>query len=345
MPQADAIARLNAWFAARPPGGDNRVVVTGLEPLSGGAIQENWLASVEIEGGELSGQKHLVLRKNAAATIAASHGRAEEFLLLTLAHAGGVAVPRPVAFCSDEVVLGGPFAVMAKAEGVGFGPRIVKDQSLGGDREALGERLGRELARIHKLAPLDDAAFACLGPKPARPAQGEIDWIRAALDALNFHRPASEWALRWCERHQPDAPRIVLCHKDFRTGNYMVDGSGLTAILDWEFAAYGDPHMDIGWFTAKCWRFSRPDLEGGGVCSRAAFYRGYESESGVTIAHEAVLFWEVVAHLRWGVIALQQGERHSSGAEPSLALALTGRMIAELEWEALALTAPQRWRP
>lgn len=338
-----AIERLNAWFAARPPGGDNLIRVLSLKPLSGGAIQENLLAEVEITGGELAGATGLVLRKDAAATIAASHSREQEFLLLALAHAGGVTVPRPIAFCADPSVLGGPFAVMARAGGVGFGPRIVKDVSFGGDRESLGGRLGRELARIHRLAPADSAAFAFLGARPARPAQAEIDWLRSALDALGAHRPASEWALRWCETHQPQAPRLVLCHKDFRTGNYMVDQAGLTAILDWEFAGWGDPHMDIGWFTAKCWRFSRPDLEAGGIASRAAFYRGYSAEAGAAIDDEAVRFWEVMAHLRWGVIALQQGERHISGIERSLPLALTGRMIAELEWEALAMTETSQW--
>lgn len=339
--EAAAIDRLDAWLAGARPGG-SLIRVRSLKPLAGGAIQENWLAETECADGEFAGLGGLVLRKDARATIAASHGRAEEFRLLGLAHAGGVTVPRPVAFCTDPEVLGGPFAAMARVEGVGFGPGVVKDARLGGDREALGARLGRELALIHRLRPEGDD-FAFLGAPPARPAQHEIDWLRAGLDAMAALRPASEWALRWCERHQPEPPRVVLCHKDFRTGNYMVDAHGLTGILDWEFAGWGDPHMDLGWLTAKCWRFSRPDLEAGGVASREAFLGGYEAESGFAVDREAVLFWEVMAHLRWGVIALMQGERHNSGVERSLALALTGRMIAELEWEALKLTEPARW--
>ena len=38
-----------------------------------------------------------------------------------------------------------------------------------------------------------------------------------------------------------------------------------------------------------------------------------------------------MAHLRWAVIALEQGHRHVSGRELSLELALTGRMVPELE--------------
>jgi hypothetical protein len=45
-----------------------------------------------------------------------------------------------------------------------------------------------------------------------------------------------------------------------------------------------------------------------------------------------------MAHVRWAIIALQQAQRHLSGSEPSLELALTGRIVAELEHEIMALT-------
>ena len=69
----------------------------------------------------------------------------------------------------------------------------------------------------------------------------------------------------------------MLCHRDFRTGNYMLDigsrGATLTGILDWEFAGWGDPDEDIGWFCCKGWRFSRLDREAGGIAARAPFYQ------------------------------------------------------------------------
>jgi ATP:corrinoid adenosyltransferase len=48
-----------------------------------------------------------------------------------------------------------------------------------------------------------------------------------------------------------------------------------------------------------------------------------------------VLYWEVMAMLRWSVIALQQAQRHLSGEESSLELALTGRMLPEMEYDML----------
>ena len=48
-----------------------------------------------------------------------------------------------------------------------------------------------------------------------------------------------------------------------------------------------------------------------------------------------------MAHIRWAVIALQQGDRHDSGAERSLHLALTGRISDTLEYRLLQMTAPE----
>ncbi len=319
------------------------LTIEGMEPLSGGSIQENWMLRCAARGDEW----RFVLRKDAPATIASSRPRAQEFAIMSAAWKSGVRVPEPIALCRDAGVIGAPFAVMGLVEGVGLGPRVAKDLSLGGDREALAEDLGRELAKIHAVlrgtsgAPDGDLAF--LGTPDPKPATAEIKALRTTLDGIHAPRPAVEWGLRWAERHAPACAEPTLVHRDFRTGNYMIDAHGLTAILDWEFSGWGDPMEDIGWFCAECWRFGRIKLEAGGIASRAAFYRGYEAQSGRRIDAEAVRFWEIMAHLRWAVIALEQGYRHISGVEPSLELALTGRLTPELERSILRDTAPEHW--
>lgn len=330
---------LAAWIAKQAGAEDCKILE--VRPLSGGAIQENWLIRLELQEGAGSRQMDFVLRADAPSGVAVSHGRAEEFALLKAAREAGVSAPEPFWLASGEGPLGRPFYLMSKAEGVALGPKVVRDTRLGGDRRALAERLGRELAKIHSIEPpRTDLAF--LGEPPRDPARSFIEEYRAHLDKLGQPRPALEWALRWLERNLPPPPeRITLLHNDFRTGNYMLDEEGLTAILDWEFAGWGDPAADLGWFCAACWRFSRPDLEAGGIASREDFYRGYEAESGRSIDEARVRYWEVAAHVRWGVIAVQQGRRHWSGAEQSLELALTGRIAAELDLAALQMTAPE----
>jgi aminoglycoside phosphotransferase (APT) family kinase protein len=332
---------LTKWLAREF--GASAVDIRDIAPLSGGAIQENWRLHCVLAGGREAGERRYVLRKDARSTIAASRSRLQEFALVRAARDAGITVPQPVAACADAAILGAPFAIYEQVPGVGLGPKVVRDTSLGGDRAALTERLARELALIHKIAlPRADLDF--LGPPPADPARAAVQELRAYLDSTPFRRPGLEWGLRWAELHAPRPGEILLTHRDFRTGNYMLDERGLTAVLDWEFAAWGDPMADIGWFCARCWRFGRDDLEAGGIGERTRFYRAYEAAGGRRVDDARVRYWEIMAHLRWAAIALLQGWRHGAGAEPSLALALTGRIADELEYDVLRLTPPSQWK-
>ncbi len=333
------LERLAAWLAAALRARQATIERAGR--LSGGAIQENWSLDVVLDGGPRAGQLGLVLRTDAASGVAASHDRAHEFAILSAAHGAGVAVPEPLALEADGTVLGKPFYVMRRMAGTAAGHILTRDDKWRGDRAALVERLGEELAKLHSvMPPRSDLAFLSL-PDPS-PARAAIADYRGWLDRYDEPRPALEWGLSWLAARSPPLGELVLCHRDFRTGNYLADAeAGLTAILDWEFAGWGDPMEDVGWFCAKCWRFGQNDREAGGMASRVDFYRGYERVSGRRIDPAAVRYWEIMAHARWAVIALQQGWRHVSGAEPSLDLALTGRRAAELEYELLRLTAPE----
>jgi aminoglycoside phosphotransferase (APT) family kinase protein len=246
-------------------------------------------------------------------------------------------VPEPLWLCEDREVIGRPFFVMRRVAGTAAGHLLVKDGRDDADRKRLAERLGMELARIHTIRPpRPDLAF--LTQHDEAPALHAIGRFRRYLDAHHTPHPALEWGLRWLERNAPPRGAPVLCHRDFRTGNYMVDENGLTGILDWEFAGWGDPLEDIGWFCAKCWRFGAEDREAGGIGSREDFYRGYERVAGKPVDRAAVPYWEVMAHMNWAVIAIQQAERHVSGEEFSLLLALTGHIVPELEYEILTMT-------
>lgn len=335
LPHPVAAEALERFIASAA--GANGVHIETMRRLSGGAIQENWLVDAQAEGGRFDGRLALVLRTDAPSGVQASHGRAQEFALLEAAFTAGVRVPEPLWLCEDRAVLGRDFFVMRRIDGVTAAHRVVRDATLAVDRVRLATQLGEQLARIHSMS-LSDRRLVFLPISDDVPALHLIRRARAYLDVHPATHPALEWGCRWLERHARPTAMKVLCHRDFRTGNYMVDGNGLTGILDWEFAGASDPLEDIGWFCARCWRFGRDEREAGGIGEREDFYCGYESVAGQSIDRERVPYWEVMAHLNWAIIALQQAQRHASGEEVSLSLALTGAIVPELEWEILAAT-------
>lgn len=328
MTDFDAIAEFVKQLA-----GADKVAITGGERLTGGAIQENTALTITVEGGPRAGVYEVVLRREALAGVPVSLPLAQQFALIRAAHEAGVTVPEPLWLCDDTEVMGQPFYLMRRVAGEALGTRIVKDAP----HEALAERLASELAKIHTITPpREELDF--LDPVDESPA---LDWVarwRAYLDEEPEPHPILELGLRWLERHAPPLGEVVLCHHDFRTGNYMVANGELTGVLDWEFAGWSDPMEDIGWICARCWRFGSNQWEAGGIAARETFYRAYEAASGRTVDRDIIPYWEAMAHVRWAVIALQQTSRHLSGREPSLELALIGRRLPELEYEVLRLT-------
>jgi aminoglycoside phosphotransferase (APT) family kinase protein len=320
------------------------VEITALSPLRGGALQENWSLDARFSGGKLDGEQRLVLRTSAATGVAGGLTRDQEFTVQKAVFAAGVTVPEPLFASENPAVWVKPFFIMRRVDGIAAPDRITSDPTLDPVLPAIAERLGRELARIHTIRPAR-ADLAFLAPCADTGPIQQIARFRAYLDSHSTPRPVVEWGMRWLETHTPPPAAPVLCHRDFRTGNYLLDGGALTAILDWEFAGWGDPHEDIGWFCCKSWRFARLDREAGGIADRAPFYRGYQSESGRSIDEQRVRFWEVLASVRWAIIALQQSDRHMLGGERGLDLALTGRRPTECELEILMLLDREGYHP
>lgn len=331
---ADRLARLEDWMRAEAGAQSVRLIEEGR--LSGGAISLNLAVTLEITGGPLHGTHKSVLRTGSASGVSASLGKAEEARVLRAIHAaaGGEAVLAPlVLFIGEDAgLLGSPFYVMSRASGTAAGHIITKSAE---PRRQLARELGRQLGLIHRVRPgAEGLSFLSL-PDGSAALQAVSDyrtWLGSAAD----HDPVLAYGLRWLTVNAPAAGDLVLAHRDYRTGNYMIDGDGkLTAIIDWEFAGWSDPMEDLGWFCAASWRFARRDREAGGIADRGDLYAGYEETSGRKVDAGAVAYWEAAAYMRWACIAFQQGERHASGTEPSLELALTGRMVTDISLDLL----------
>ncbi len=330
MSETDSDPALSAWLAQQS--GAESVMLRAQRRLGGGAVQDNRLLDVTVNDGTMAGEQRWVLRSDARAPLAISASRKEEFALLERAWRHGVRVPEPLWMCEDERVLGRPFMIMRHVGGEAS-PRSLVRQAGDGALEGLVAALGAELARIHALPLSDDAEHA---PESVDVVAAQLADFRTRLARLTQPQPVLAWALRWLERHPPAPSRIVFAHNDFRTGNLLIDNGQLEAVLDWEFAGPNAAPADIGWFCAPCWRFGGPG-EAGGLGSIEAFLQGYEHAGGERPSRDQLDWWIILATLRWAVIALEQGARHDSGAQPDLELALTSHLLPGLELDLLRL--------
>src|SRR6185312_1087075 len=247
-------ASRGAFFAAVIARQRRRRKRTANEASEHGSHARRYGDGGDCDGGAWHGEHAWVLRADARSKVAASLTRAQEFAVLRVAHASGVIAPKPLFLCRDSSVLARDFFILERLPGIAAGHRLTREPALVPDPDALVHALGANLARLHAVRP-PRAELDALSPPPANPALAAVAGYRSCLDRLDDAYPALEFGLRWCERHAPATFDVALIHRDYRTGNYLVDAGRTSGVLDWEFAGWGDPREDLGWFTARCWRF------------------------------------------------------------------------------------------
>jgi aminoglycoside phosphotransferase (APT) family kinase protein len=309
--------------------------VSGLRRLAAGATQETWAFDAR-RGGRL---EPLILRRTAPGMERdSSDNRIAvdlEVQVLQVARAGGVPVPA-VAFALEPADELGQGFVMERIEGETIPRKLLRDPAYAGAREKLAAQCGAALARIHALDP------ARAPELPLAPVRAQLERQRRTLDRALTAQPVLELALRWLEERAPaDAlPRVV--HGDFRNGNLIVGPEGLRAVLDWEIAHRGDPAEDLGWFCANVWRFGASDKRAGGFGTLEQLLDGYVAAGGEAIALERVLWWEVLASLKWAAGCILMQLVFTSGADRSVERAAIGRRVSENDVDLLNLIAPRR---
>ena len=303
--------------------------IESLARLSGGASQETWRIKTDTI--------FLILRRappNATQRAAGSAGLANEAALLTLAHRHGLPVPQVHHVCTPEDGLGEGY-LTEDCPGETLGQRIARHTDFATTRTHLAYDCGYALACIHALPPA-----ACPPLRTAFAAE-ELAHYEAQHRAIGTPRPVFEVALRWLREHMPSAPGAsTLVHGDFRNGNLVVTPNGLSAILDWELAHFGDPMEDLGWISVNAWRFAQRHLPVGGFGTREQLFAGYEAAGG-TVDAPRVRYWEVLGTLKWGIICEGMGAAFSSGAERTIERAVIGRRASETEIDLLDLLVPR----
>lgn len=305
---------------------DGASSLTRLELLPGGASKESWAADLPTPRGTMA----LLVRRAGGGTIDSQTLTLEqEYRVVEAAYAEGVRVPRPYAYLPD--VAGRPAFVTERVPGETIGRRIILRPELAAARAALPSQMADELAKIHAIA----APHLPFLPE-ASPRAG-VARLERELDALDEPHPAIELGLAWLRAHAPTATTVVVSHGDFRVGNLVVGPSGLTHVLDWEFAHRSDPAEDLAWPCVRAWRFGADRLRLGGVGDVEPYLERYRTATDIAISLEAMRFWELFGNARWAIGALTQARRHLRGEERSVELAVLGRIAAETELELLEL--------
>ena len=304
----------------RPILGDD-VVVENLHTLTGGASRTTY----SFDAVTAAQRRRLILRSAPVDNRFA--GMELEAAVQEAAAEAGAPVPHIVVASNSIAALGNPFLICDEVAGETIVRRIQRSLDDKG-RAALLEQCAQALAAIHRART--DAADLV--------ERDEITEWRQRLDELGDTTASFEWAFRWLEANRPAQSAIRLVHGDFRMGNLIVDGSTLAAVLDWEAVHIGEVYEDLAWFCVRAWRFGAPaELAAGGLGSIEDFIAAYERAGGTPVDRAALLWWQVLGTLKWGIICRYQAERHLSGQTRSVELATIGRRVCENEWDILDL--------
>ncbi|HEU0247616.1 MAG TPA: phosphotransferase family protein [Gaiellaceae bacterium] len=176
----------------------------------------------------------------------------EARLQLALRAAGFARLPTIVAVCQDESVLDVPFYVMTYLDGYVPTDELPPGLELELARRGLGDDLVDVLVEIH-AADVSTPGLAAF----ARPGSYNERQVRrfSQLWELNKTReiPKVEEVGAWLRDNLPEPSPETVVHGDFRLGNTMVtldEPSRISAVLDWEMGAIGDPRADVGYLLA-----------------------------------------------------------------------------------------------
>ena len=231
-------ARLEDWMRQSVPGFRGPLTV---EPISGG--QSNPTYRLLAPSG-----RYVLRRKPPGKLLPSAHAVDREFKVMKALHGSDVPVPRVLALCSDDSVIGTMFYVMENVEG-----RILWDGTLPDYQPA--ERRAIYEAQIDTLAALHNVDYAAVGladyGKPGNYFARQIDrWTKQYKASETRHIDVVERLIEWLPRTVPTQERVSVVHGDYRIDNMIFHANEprVAAVLDWELSTLGDPLADFTYF-------------------------------------------------------------------------------------------------
>lgn len=286
-----------------------------------------------------AGDREFVLRRPPiGAKIKTAHDMSREFRILSHLYPVYKKVPRPLLFCEDESILGAPFYVMERVNGMILRAKPPEEIELSPETmRGLSQAFIENLAVIHEV-DYEAAGLGDLGAPQGYVKRQIEGWTRRYQNARTDDVPAIERLAEWLFEHlPPDSERSALIHNDYKYDNLVLSPDNLTevvAVLDWEMATAGDPLMDLG-TTLGYWVENNDPEEfqryGFGLTSLpGSFTRNelmdhYETRTGRAI--DDPVFYFAYGLLKLSVIAQQIYFRYQKGLTRDPRFAQLGKLV------------------
>ena len=197
------------------------------------------------------GDRHeYVLRRPPLGPYAPSaHDMGREYSVLSVLHRAFPFVPRAFLYCDDEEVIGAPFFVMERCEGIVV--RETLPAQFAAESSAprrMSEALVDALAAFHAV-DYDALGLSELG-RPVGFIKRQVDgWQRRWEAAKSENDARVDEVYCWLGEQQPESGYHSLVHNDYKLDNTMFaldDPSRIVAIFDWDMCTLGDPLSDVG---------------------------------------------------------------------------------------------------
>jgi aminoglycoside phosphotransferase (APT) family kinase protein len=275
-----------------------------------------------------------------------AHDVLREARLLSALEVTPVRTPRVLAVCDDETVIGSPFYVMEKVEGVVVTTELPEPLDNPTERARIADELIDALVELHAVN------WRVIGLEGFGKPSGYLERQLRRFTGLWEHNrtrelPQVEEVGNWLAANLPPSPPATIVHGDYRLGNTMLAHGAparLVAIFDWEMATIGDPLAAIGYMMLH-WvepedavaRFALRSVTNlPGFPSRKEMIALYEERSGRSMQ---ALDWYVTLAL-WKAVVFMEGnyKRAVSGATDDPYLKSFGEGVVELADRALEVT-------
>jgi len=293
------------------------------------------------------GDRELVLRRPPfGVKIRSAHDMGREYRILSHLATVYPKVPRTLAYCADESVLGAPFYVMERLRGVILRATPPAGVDLDPERmRAIAEAFIDNMVVIHGV-DYEAAGLGDLG-RPRGYVERQITgWAGRYEKARTDDVPEIEHVAAWLLDHRP-AESIAdvaasLIHNDYKYDNLVLDPADLSrilAVLDWEMSTIGDPLMDLGATLAYWVEPGDGDalqaLQVGltvlpGNPRRDELAQRYARQSGRDVTEERMVFYYVFGLFKNAVVAQQIYARYKAGHSTDERFALLPTSIKAL---------------